>query len=345
MRRNLYQLLLVTFVSSFFWNCATTTIHTGTGDLYSKDGRKDEESYFDPASKRDAALRGETCPCKNETPSAQADPRSTAENTTDKKVAERSAPGYEPKEEESYFNQTKPDKVTPTAEKPAIDPNADETGTASWYGRDFDGKPTANGDVFDSRKLTAAHKTLPLGTIVLVKNLENNRETLVTVNDRGPFVRGRVLDLSEYGAEVLGYKERGLTTVSIKVVRRGDTAVKEKGPGATAGVFTDAQNTAVGNGPEQVKPAVVQRTKVAAPASVPDEKSLQKYSVQVGLYADYDNADKMGKYLGSYGHPVHIFQRGSSFVVKVGEFKDRASADQLKIKLSSDGYTAFISAP
>lgn len=339
MDRALIRGFLILVGVAFFWNCSTTTIHTGTGHLYNKDGRQEEAAYFEPLSARDAALKNEQCPCKPEAPVVQADPNTTV-SSKETKPADRAAPGYEPKEEEaSYFENT--EAVT----KPA-DPNAEETGTASWYGRDFDGKPTASGEIFNSRKLSAAHKTLPLGTTILVKNTENNRETIVTVNDRGPFVRGRVLDLSEYGAEVLGYKEKGLTTVSIKVVRLG-AAAKDKGPGATAGVFSDSvePSQAQGNGPEQVKPVVPQRARVQAPANVPDEKSFQKYAVQVGLYADYDNADKMGKYLTSYGHPVHIFQRGSSYVVKVGEFSDRFAADQLKTRLSSDGYTAFISGP
>src|SRR5690606_27849342 len=108
-----------------------------------------------------------------------------------------------------------------------------QTGTASWYGRDFDGRKTASGEVFNSRKLTAAHRGLPLGTIILVRNLENDREVILRVNDRGPFVKGRVLDVSEYGAERLGFKERGLTTVGIKIMRPGD--VRRRGPGATRG--------------------------------------------------------------------------------------------------------------
>ncbi|HMU83455.1 MAG TPA: septal ring lytic transglycosylase RlpA family protein [Leptospiraceae bacterium] len=325
-------------------NCATMTIHTGTGNLYGREGQKEEGNYFEPATKRDASSQMPAC--KTEPPVAGNDPHNTAvapEKTPEKtpeKVSDRSAPGYDDKakdEEASYFNNQ--------AENPPVvadNSTGEESGTASWYGRDFDGKATASGEPFDSRKLTAAHRTLPLGTVILVKNTENNREALVTVNDRGPFVKGRIVDLSEYGAEMLGYKEKGLTTVSIRVVRRG--AMTEKGPGVTSAAFNDADH-AQGNGPESVKPQVVTRPKVQAPANIREEKALGKYSVQVGLFSEYDNADKLGKYLTSYNQPVNIFQRGTSYVVKVGEFADKNQAEQLKTRLSSDGYTAFISAP
>jgi rare lipoprotein A len=74
-----------------------------------------------------------------------------------------------------------------------------ETGKASWYGKDFHGRPTSSGETYDMYKKTAAHKTLPIGTYIRVINLENNRSTIVRINDRGPFVKGRIIDLS-YGA-------------------------------------------------------------------------------------------------------------------------------------------------
>ncbi|MFQ5428384.1 MAG: septal ring lytic transglycosylase RlpA family protein, partial [Thermodesulfobacteriota bacterium] len=85
----------------------------------------------------------------------------------------------------------------------AHDPMRSTTGIASWYGPDFHGKLTASGEVYDMNALTAAHKTLPLGTIVDVKNLENKRTVRLTINDRGPFVRGRIIDLSQRGAREL----------------------------------------------------------------------------------------------------------------------------------------------
>jgi rare lipoprotein A (peptidoglycan hydrolase) len=93
-----------------------------------------------------------------------------------------------------------------------------QSGKASWYGRGFHGKPTASGDVFDQRLMTAAHKTLPLGSKARVTNLQNGNSVEVTINDRGPFVPGRVIDLSRAAANELGILESGLAQVRIELV-------------------------------------------------------------------------------------------------------------------------------
>ena len=94
-------------------------------------------------------------------------------------------------------------------------------GTASWYGPKFHGRKTANGEIFDMNKISAAHKKFPLGTWLRVTNLKNYRKILVRVNDRGPFVEGRILDLSKKSAENLGFIQGGLTEVKIQVLRWG----------------------------------------------------------------------------------------------------------------------------
>jgi len=95
-----------------------------------------------------------------------------------------------------------------------------EVGLASWYGRFHQGLVTASGEIFDMRRLTAAHRSLPLGTHLRVTNLENGRVVRVRVNDRGPYVAGRVVDLSREAAQALGMVERGLTLVRLDVERR-----------------------------------------------------------------------------------------------------------------------------
>ena len=95
-----------------------------------------------------------------------------------------------------------------------------ETGMASWYGDDFHNKRTANGETYDMRAVTAAHRTLPLPSIVRVTNLENGRSIIARVNDRGPYVKNRIIDLSEKGAELLGYKNKGTTKVKVEVLER-----------------------------------------------------------------------------------------------------------------------------
>ena len=94
-------------------------------------------------------------------------------------------------------------------------------GVASWYGGKFHGRRTANGEVYDQYGPTAAHKTLPFGTRVRVVNLENGRATVVRINDRGPFVRGRIIDVSRRAAEVLGFRTKGLARVEIRIVKLG----------------------------------------------------------------------------------------------------------------------------
>lgn len=94
-----------------------------------------------------------------------------------------------------------------------------EFGTASFYGIDFNGRKTASGEVYSQNKLTAAHKTLPLGTIIKVTNAQNNKSVFVKVNDRGPFVKGRIIDLSTKAAELLGYRNKGTAYVKIEIVK------------------------------------------------------------------------------------------------------------------------------
>lgn len=91
-------------------------------------------------------------------------------------------------------------------------------GTASWYGRAHQARPTASGESFDMHDLTAAHRTLPLGTRVRVTDLENGRTVVVRITDRGPYVPGRVIDLSYAAAKALGMLDRGLAPVRLEVL-------------------------------------------------------------------------------------------------------------------------------
>jgi rare lipoprotein A len=93
---------------------------------------------------------------------------------------------------------------------------AAQEGIASWYGGKFQGRTTANGEIFDTNKFTAAHKTLPFGTMVKVTNLENGSTTVVRINDRGPFIPGRIIDLSRAAAMAIGMTGRGIARVRIE---------------------------------------------------------------------------------------------------------------------------------
>ncbi len=96
-----------------------------------------------------------------------------------------------------------------------------QVGTASWYGEDFEGKPTASGEDYEMYDMTAAHPTLPLGTYVRVTNLHNGRVVVVKVNDRGPIVEGRIIDLSYGAAQALQFEHRGLQKVRLDLVKQG----------------------------------------------------------------------------------------------------------------------------
>ena len=122
-----------------------------------------------------------------------------------------------------------------------------QTGLASWYGKKFHGRRTSNQEIFDMYKLTAAHKTLPLPSYVEVTNLKNNKQVVVRVNDRGPFVGDRIIDLSYAAAKMLGFVHDGVTEVQIRVVNSPrDLQQKPITQGLTyvqLGAFSD-QNTA-----------------------------------------------------------------------------------------------------
>lgn len=117
-----------------------------------------------------------------------------------------------------------------------------ERGMASWYGPGFHGNKTANGEQYDMYKLTAAHRTLPLGSVAVVHSLTSGRQTTVRINDRGPFARGRVLDLSLAGAQALGMVGNGTDQVELRVV---DYNSRPEGMGVLrvqVGAFADLQN-------------------------------------------------------------------------------------------------------
>jgi len=100
-----------------------------------------------------------------------------------------------------------------------------QVGTASWYGTQFQGKPTASGEPFDMRDFTAAHPSLPLGTFVKVTNLRNGKAVVVRINDRGPVVDGRIIDVSYNAARALGFNQRGLQKVRLELYQPAQVAL------------------------------------------------------------------------------------------------------------------------
>jgi len=115
-----------------------------------------------------------------------------------------------------YERRTPPPEKGGTIEK--RESRGVQQGVASWYGADFHGKQTSSGEVYDMYQLTCAHNTLPLGTIVMVTNLENGKSVELKVNDRGPFVKGRIIDLSYAAARMLDMHEQGTAMVKVEVI-------------------------------------------------------------------------------------------------------------------------------
>jgi rare lipoprotein A (peptidoglycan hydrolase) len=108
-----------------------------------------------------------------------------------------------------------------------VNPNV-HVGVASWYGPGFNGKKTASGEIFDETKFTAAHKTLPLGSRARVVHLENGKSVEVTINDRGPYIEGRIIDLSRAAAKALGMIDMGVTEVRIELLAEAVAAANAR---------------------------------------------------------------------------------------------------------------------
>lgn len=130
-------------------------------------------------------------------------------------AALNAAPGSVPKVK-GVYKVGKPYVINGVTYYPAEDPSYDRTGIASWYGKDFHGKQTANGELFDMGAITAAHPTLPMPSLVYVTNLANGRTLLVRVNDRGPYKPGRIIDLSRQSASLLGFEGQGVTQIRVR---------------------------------------------------------------------------------------------------------------------------------
>src|SRR3984957_18321542 len=130
-------------------------------------------------------------------------------------------PTYEPvtvPPNAGIYKVGQPYQIEGTWYYPREQPDYDETGIASWYGPTFHGKHTANGETFDSGALTAAHRTLPMPVNVRVTNLDNGRSIVLRVNDRGPYARGRIIDVSARAAQLLGYDVIGTARVRVQIM-------------------------------------------------------------------------------------------------------------------------------
>ncbi|MBU6339614.1 MAG: septal ring lytic transglycosylase RlpA family protein [Rickettsiales bacterium] len=115
-----------------------------------------------------------------------------------------------------YYKIGKPYKIGKTNYTPKNYESYEESGMASWYGTDFHGKKTANGEIFNAKSVTAAHRTLPLPSMVRITNLKNGKMVMARVNDRGPFSKARIIDVSEEAASLLDFKRQGTAKVKVE---------------------------------------------------------------------------------------------------------------------------------
>ncbi len=179
-----------------------------------------------------------------------------------------------------------------------------QVGVASWYGRDFHGKPTASGEIYNMYDMTAAHKTLPLGTKVMVTNLENNRSVRVTINDRGPFVKNRIIDLSYAAAKAIGMVGPGTARVMIEVLRLPRS--REVAYHPSRGPYTLQVASFINRGNADRLAATLGRLVENVYIVLYKTGETIYYRVRVGTFKTREQAIEEGKKLNHYGYNVII---------------------------------------
>lgn len=196
--------------------------------------------------------------------------------------------------------------------RPEEQPNYDQVGLASWYGDQFNGRPTATGERFDMHALSAAHKTLPLPGLVEVTNLANGRRVVLRVNDRGPFVDDRIIDLSHGAAEALDMVSRGVGEVRVRYLGRAPR---------------------LGGG------TVLQTAEAAprSPAPVSQARTEQSFWIQVAAYPQQDQARAAAGRAGRTAQ-VQAALDQSMFRVLLGPWTDANAAEQARQAAVADGF-------
>ena len=253
-----------------------------------------------------------------------------------------------------YFKVGNSYRIKGTRYTPKEQYSGSETGIASWYGPNFHGKMTANGETFDKFEMTAAHRTLQMPSIVRVTNLENGRSVVLRVNDRGPFAKNRVIDVSERAAEMLDFKHQGTTRVRVDVV--GD-ASRQVASLAKQAYSTNGFEVAL-NDPNALHQnrnfmaAGRNHAVTSTPSPKPDYKPTLVASrvdpgiyVQAGAFGERGSADALARQLDVLG-PVNVSPanvNGDKFYrVRFGPFESRSEASQMVASLASENIRAPI---
>lgn len=219
-------------------------------------------------------------------------------------------------------------------------------GYASWYGKELQGRPTASGELFDMQKMTAAHRDFPMNSLVLVKNTENGKKAMVKINDRGPYVDGRIIDVSYVAARELGFAEKGTAKVQLELVQAGEDNFLAK-----AGVKKSKRGKAE-NEEEIIEPVEgdlaaaedEDDSKIKSAGSKKeklvflDGKKPKGYTVQVGAFKKKVNAERhRDEILEAYPEKSFIATNGKWHFVCLGDFKSRKKAKEFLKKLGEDG--------
>lgn len=213
---------------------------------------------------------------------------------------------------------------------PTPEPGYAETGQASWYGPTFHGQRAANGEIFDQEALTAAHPTLPLNSLVQVTNLENGREAVLRVTDRGPFVGERLIDLSHGAAVVLGFDRVGGARVHVRYLGPAPRRVDAQGSALPAAI-------APPDGPLSLQ----------APPQAPAQSAptFGAYVVQVGAFSDPGNAERVRAAAEAAG-PVILDTRqtasGELTRVRVGPYSSPEEAAAAQLALADLGFAEAV---
>lgn len=206
---------------------------------------------------------------------------------------------------------------------PKEQPDYEEVGMASWYGDAFNGRPTSTGERFDMHALTAAHKTLPLPGLVEVTNLENGRRLVVRINDRGPFVDSRIIDLSREAASELGMLSQGVGRVRVRYLGRAP----QQGGGTLLRASAPAPRAAV--------PA---NTPVVAPAPVVVAE-VTTFWVQAGSFSDQVEAVRIADSLSGW---VRADRGAGRFNVVMGPWDSANAAEAARQSVVARGYAGVL---
>ena len=238
--------------------------------------------------------------------------------------------GQQDKKQQGRYKIGSPYQIKGKWYYPAVDYSYNKTGIASWYGPGFDGKMTANGETYDQNALTAAHKTLPMPSIVQVTNLENGRSIKVTINDRGPYAFSRIIDMSRRGAQLLGFHRKGTAKVHVEILAdESRMLARSLGNGATLAKF----GTPIRRNLNVAKPRVASGS-LAPPSVVNPSETILKYKPKKTLGREPtdkalspDLAEKIGN------RPVSA----TNIYVQAGAFTRFDYANQTAAKLSELG--------